>query len=314
MWNWWTRAFLALVLFLGGVWFLRIRTRQALDAYFRGDTLTTPDLRGLDLDQARHHLVGQLELEVARRTYDPKVPRDTIISQQPGPGIRVRKGKTLFLRISKGADLQQVPGVTGKDLRKASIALRNLGFQVGAICLLRDPTAAAGHVLDQSPEGGARLGRGGRVDLLVASSSGSERGHLPRVTGLDGETARLVLKSIGIKRIHLLEVETPDAPVGEVVRQDPPGGTFFEDDTLLQLSVAVPPGTSPRKLLELGYDIPPGLSERNLVVMLEDDSGRRLVHRARHLPGEKVSFEAEGRGTVQVSYYLDDFLVSEESY
>lgn len=314
MWNRWTRALLALVLFVGGVLFLRVRMRQALDSYFRGDTLTTPDLRGHDFDEARRHLQGQLELEIARRTYDPKVPRNTIISQQPGPGIRVRRGKTVFLRVSKGADLQTVPSILGKDLRKASIALRNVGFQVGAICMLRDPRAAAGHVLNQTPAGGAQLGRGGRVDLLVASSGDSERGHLPRVTGLEAETARMVLKAIGIKRVHLLEEISETVPVGEVLEQDPPGGTFFEPDTLLQLTIAAPPGTVPRKILELGYDIPPGLSERVLVVMLEDEAGKRMVHRARHLPGERVSFEAEGRGQVRVAYYLDDFLVSEETY
>jgi hypothetical protein len=119
---------------------------------------------------------------------------------------------------------------------------------------------------------------------------------------------------MGIKRIHLIEEVSEVVPGGLVIKQDPPGGTFFAADTLLQLTVSIPPGSIPRKLLELGYDIPPGLSERTLVVMLEDESGKRLVHRARHLPGEKVSFETEGRGQVRVAYYLDDFLVSEESY
>jgi beta-lactam-binding protein with PASTA domain len=314
MWNRWTRAMLVSVFLFGLVLFLRIRVRRALDSYFRGDTLTTPDLRGMQHEAARRHLLGSLRLEVARRTYDPKVPKGTIISQQPGPGIRVRKGKTIFLRISKGADLQRIPDLRGKDLRKASIALRNEGFQVGAICMLRDRSAATNHVLNQSPRGGSFLGLGGRVNLLVASNGESQRGHLPRVTGLTGETARLLLKGIGIRRIHLLEKIDEAQTSGTVIQQAPPGGTFFEADTLLKLWVAVPPGSRPRKLLDLGYHIPPGLSERKLVVILSGEGGRRVVHSARHLPGEHISFEVAGRGEVHVSYYLDDFLVAEETY
>jgi len=39
-----------------------------------------------------------------------------------------------------------------------------------------------------------------------------------------------------------------------------------------------------------------------------------VVHRARHLPGERVTLTAQGQGPVRVAYYLDDFLVVEEDY
>lgn len=309
------RALLALVVLGVITGYLRYRTRAALDAYFRGDTLTTPDLRGLDLEEARRLLGDRLRLETARQTYDPKVPRGTIITQQPGPGIRVRAGKSVFLRVSKGADLLQVPDVRNRDVRKASIALRNVGLQVGAICYLRDPRVATGTVLDHTPAAGTSLGRGGRVDLLVATSSQERRGLLPRVVGLPQEAARAALKSLGLQRIHRFEEVSETAPAGTVLGQLPAGGTFYEAGTVLQLTLSIPPDAGPpRKLLELGYDIPPGLTERTLVVTLEDDAGRRVVHRARHLPGELVGFAAEGRGAVRVAYYLDDFLVVEEEY
>lgn len=308
------------LLFLMVLALLRVRyeLRLALDSYFRGNTVMTPDLRGLSVDEARAGLRGKLELEVARQTYDPRIPKGTIISQDPPPDIRVRTGKTLFLRVSRGADLQEVPELVGTDLRKASIALRNAGLQVGALCMVRDPRAdssGGGAVVNQSPPPGARLGRGGRVDLLIASASQEKNRFLPRVEGLPKERAWTVLKGAEVKRIHLLEEERDDVPPGEVVLQDPPGGTFYEEGTLLKLTVAIPPGTGPaRKVLELGYEIPPGLTARTLVVVVRDEAGRRVVHHSRHLPGEQVGLTAEGRGDVRVEYYLDDFLVLEEIY
>lgn len=307
------KALFVVIVVSSAIAWLRVEVRRALDSYFRGDTLTTPDLTGLSVDDARRQLGTSLVLEVARQTYDPKVPRGVIISQQPTPGIRVRQGKTLFLRVSKGADLQPVPEVVGMDLRKASITLRNVGLQVGAICQIRRPEAAGNTVLEQTPPAAADLGRGGRVDLLVATGSKQRRGLLPRVTGLDQETGRAVLKQVGVQRIHRIQQVRPDLPEGQVYDQVPPGGTFFEPETVVLLRVAVPYPPA-RKHLELTYRIPPGLSERTLLLALEDEAGRRVVHRARHLPGEEVVLDVEGQGPVRVEYYLDDLLVAEENY
>lgn len=307
------RILVLAALCLAGLVWLRGRLKQVLDGYFRGDTLMTPDIRGLHIDDATRELKGSLELEIARSTYDPKRPRGTILSQQPTPGIRVRRGKTLFLRVSKGADLQPVPAVTGLALRKASIALRNVGLQLGDVCLLRSTEAVGGTVLEQTPPPGDSLGRGGRVDLLVATAAEPGRGSLPRVIGISAKRGQEILKRVGVARIHRIETVRPGQPRGYVVSQNPPPGTFFEDDTVVTIGVSVRRGP-PRKLLELGYQIPPGLSERTLLVAVTDDGGRKVAHRARHLPGEAVRLEAEGSGAVRVEYYLDDFLVAEESY
>lgn len=294
---------------------VRVELRRALDAYFRGDTVTTPDLRGHHHDRARQLVGDALVLEVARQTYDPEVPPGVVISQDPPAGIRVRRGKTIFLRVSKGADLQPVPSVKGGDLRKASIALRNVGLQVGAVCFVRDRSVKNGTVLDQTPEVNENLGRGGRVDLLLAANTRERGGTLPRVEDLPREVAVQVLKAAGVPRIHLLETHEDQVPAGTVLAQQPPGGTLFDQDTVARLEVALPTDAgAPHKLLEIGFSLPPGLNARELVVVVHDDLGRRVVHRSRHLPGERVSMETEGRGAVRVEYYLDDLMVDEESY
>lgn len=308
------RFLVLLAVYVGLVLHTRTRLRLVLDDYFRGDTLATPDLRGYPFEEAQRALAGTFVLEAARRTHDPKVPEGHIISQEPPPGIQVRAGKTLFLRVSKGADLQAVPELSGLDLRKASIAIRNAGLQVGAVCYLRDRARDPGAVIDQAPEPGAKRGRGDRVDLLVASAPDESSRLLPRVVGAPRTAADRALREAGATRIHVEAVESSLAE-GTVLGQAPPAGTMFEADAAVSLQVAAPIGSGEgRKTLELVYALPAGLAPRGLVVAVRDLDGRRVVHDSRHLPGERVAFVAGGRGQVRVEYFLDDLLVSEEVY
>ncbi len=294
---------------------IRAAARRALDGYFRGDTLLCPELRGLPLEEARRQVGDRLRLEIARQTYDPKVQKGIVIAQDPPPDIRVRKGKTIFLRVSRGADLQEVPDLSGRELRKASSRLRNAGLQVGALCFIRDPSARNGTVRLQSPQAGSKLGRSGKVDLLLVSNPGEKGGFLPRVEGLPRSEAWSALKAAGLARVNQLEVIRDDLPAGIVTAQEPPGGSLFDETTVPVLSISIASGgAAPRKLLEQTFQVPPGLSARTLVVVATDQAGRRVVHRSRHLPGDRVAFPVEATGEVRLEYYLDDFLVLEETY
>lgn len=303
-----------LVAFVVALSFLRVKLRETLDSYFRGDTLKTPDLVGINFERAKQSLQGTLKLKIARVAYHPSLPKGAILSQVPAPGIHVRKGKTMFLKVSRGADLQTVPDLIGLDLRKATIQVRNLGLQPGAICRVRDPEAKTGSILLQTPAPGEPLGRGGKVDFLVSQKTQSGQGLLPRVTGLSLAQAREVLRQAGLLRVHSIEVPSAVAR-DQVFSQTPPAGTFYEEETAILLKTHGGPELSQeQKTLQLVFSIPPGLMERRLRMVVQDPDGARTVHDARHLPGEEVRVQARGRGQVRVSTYLGDHLVQEETY
>jgi serine/threonine-protein kinase len=93
--------------------------------------IPVPDVRGQDQDAA----VGALEdaglkAKVApERVNDPKVPKGSVVAQDPASGNLI-KGGSVTLIISKGPKLVEVPSFIGKQASEAQKALEQLGFKV----------------------------------------------------------------------------------------------------------------------------------------------------------------------------------------
>ena len=63
------------------------------------------------------------------RTYDDKVPKDQVLSQDPASGTAY-KGDTVTLSVSDGPQPIEVPGVIGKNVDDATAILEAAGFTV----------------------------------------------------------------------------------------------------------------------------------------------------------------------------------------
>ncbi|WP_167467933.1 Stk1 family PASTA domain-containing Ser/Thr kinase [Arthrobacter oryzae] len=93
--------------------------------------IPVPDVRGQDRGDA----VGALEAAGLKAAVspepvnDPKVPKGSVVSQDPASG-NLTKGGTVTLTISKGPKLVHVPSFIGKQASEAQKALEDLGFTV----------------------------------------------------------------------------------------------------------------------------------------------------------------------------------------
>ncbi|MEY3019043.1 MAG: Serine/threonine-protein kinase [Actinomycetota bacterium] len=125
-----------------------------------------PGLVGLALGRASEVLreLG-LELDVAARRYDPSPP-GTVLTQEPEPGIDLRRGDLVTVVVSDGPAPVEVPNVRGETVGDAIAALSARGLEVEVI--RRGGPAAAlapDRVYDQDPGPGATLRPGETVIL-----------------------------------------------------------------------------------------------------------------------------------------------------
>jgi beta-lactam-binding protein with PASTA domain/predicted Ser/Thr protein kinase len=111
----------------------------------------------------------------------------------------------------------EVPRVVGETVEDAQRILDNLGFEV-RITREANDDQEAGRVFDQDPKFGERVDEGSTVTLKV--SAGAEAVTVPDVIGSQVDQARLLLTAQGFT-VVTEDVDDEDAPVGEVVDQDP---------------------------------------------------------------------------------------------
>ncbi len=102
-----------------------------------------------------------------------EVPSGIIISQSPDPEIKVKKGTTIHLVVSKGKEKVAMIEVVGKKLADVEEELRNLGFDI-AIVEYSEGYYAEGEIIRASLDPGTQWERGQKLTLMVYVPSTEE--------------------------------------------------------------------------------------------------------------------------------------------
>ena len=126
-----------------------------------------PQLIGDNVDDARAELESLgLGLSVNDEQYSRRAPVGTIISQRPGSGARLVRGRAVSVVVSLGPPLVVVPSVVDSPVQEATAELEAAGFRV----VVYEPFGISplNRVTSTDPEGGSRapLGSVVRVGII----------------------------------------------------------------------------------------------------------------------------------------------------
>jgi beta-lactam-binding protein with PASTA domain len=167
-----------------------------LNIYTRhGQSRPTPEIRGLSISEAEH-VTGKnrMRLQIIDSVYTTLVPRGCIAEQNPLPGHRVKKGRTIKATINAfNPEMVAVPDLVGLPRRQALSMIETAGLQIGQLNYVPDLTVD--FVLKQTIHGrkvspGDSVQKGMVVDLVLGRGLSSQRTTLPRLTGYTLEQAR----------------------------------------------------------------------------------------------------------------------------
>ena len=136
----------------------------------------------------------------------------------------------------------EVPGVVDETLEQAQIILAAKNLKVSIVQEANDDKAA-GIVFSQNPERGKKVDEGTTVELKV--SSGSAAILVPNVVGSQIEQARLRLSAEGFTNVREEPTVDEEAPIGEVVDQEPGSAQEVPKDTEIVLFVSTGPADRP---------------------------------------------------------------------
>ena len=127
-----------------------------------------------------------------------------------------------------------VPNVVGLTKQKAITRLESAGFNVSIVEV--DSAKPEGIVAAQSPAGGATVDLGIAVKIEVSSGK-PPKTEVPGTIGMPEGSARAAVEQAGFVVEVVYERVKDESRAGEVIRQDPPGGTPATDGSTVTLVV-----------------------------------------------------------------------------
>ena len=99
-----------------------------------------------------------LKVEETRRS-DAKVPAGQILTQEPQPGVRTRRQRSVKVWVSAGPRSSIVPAFIGESERSAQLRMQQDGLELAGISEIRSADYPADIVVSQTPPPAARADR-----------------------------------------------------------------------------------------------------------------------------------------------------------
>jgi len=210
-----------------------------------GRQVDVPEVRGLSLADATETLrrSGLKSAHLAEE-FSSDYPDSTVMIQDPPPGRTVKQGRKVFMTLSRGPELRDIPYCSGKTLRTAELFIERAGFTVGTVTMVTKTGTYADEVLATDPPPGQGAVSGQVVNILASKGLPRTKYILPVLKGKSYIAVRVQLERLGML-VRPTGGEDGLASVrSKVLMQEPPPGFIVGRGDTITLSVS--PGSGGR--------------------------------------------------------------------
>jgi eukaryotic-like serine/threonine-protein kinase len=218
---------LTYVMFAAAALRVALKTREVLVPALGGKTVNEATSV---LSEAGLHL----KVEEGRRI-DPKVPAGQIVAQEPQPGLRTRRERSIKAWVSSGPRLTRVPAFVGESERTAQLRAQQEGLELAGLAEVRSSDYPAGAIIAQTP---AAKSHAPRVALLINRGERGGTYVMPDLIGVNGDRAADVLRARHFRVAVVGDHPYPGVPAGVVIRQNPQAGFQIAPGEPISLEVS----------------------------------------------------------------------------
>lgn len=263
------------------------------------ETITVPALTDEELGNAMEQLQARgLYAQIEQRFFSDPSLKGRVVEQKPGPGSRLKAGRSVLLTVSKGAVVDRVDDYIGRQLQEVEQELQVLfatykpllqitGNSVNYVFDDSEP----GTILDQDPAPGAELTGLTPLNLLVSRGPEVQTFSVPNYVNLDYNRAMSLLAGQNQPFTFTLADVDETTAGGIVVSQEPQPGAVVEQSTPVSLEIQPIRRVGARQVFGLftrtlpRYAVPVEL----FVEVIEPSGERRELFTTQH-PGGQISF------------------------
>ncbi|MBN2280554.1 MAG: PASTA domain-containing protein [Candidatus Marinimicrobia bacterium] len=204
----------------------------------QGKTITLQDVRNISLSRAQGKLAEmELDAVVLDSVSAPDLPPYTVIEQQPLPGNLVKKGRAIFLTISKGKEYVQMPNLIGKAYTEANLILDQLNLKVKTTEYKYDFDKPSGVICGQSISPGIAVAKHSSLSIWISNGPPVKIYQVPDLFGIPLSEARRRIREAGLKVGQISYVRNEELTPMTVINQSHPRGSEVYEIIQIDLEV-----------------------------------------------------------------------------
>jgi len=159
-----------------------------------------PEILNLKLEAARQELydIG-LRLQIQSWQYNDTVDKDVVVSQNPPPEQNVKKGRHIFVEVSKGKEIGKIPAVAAMTERNGKKVLREAGFSNIRVYKSYSEKYDKDIIAMTNPSRGTVISREVCVEITVSKGPKPTHAEVPNVIGEALSEAKRLIEESGLK-------------------------------------------------------------------------------------------------------------------
>jgi eukaryotic-like serine/threonine-protein kinase len=204
------------------------------------DIVTVPNVIGKDLEAGREFLFkAGLLTEIRSREYDTKLAENTIVSQAPEAGSKVKKNRRVAVTVSKGKPVAVIPDVRNLTERQARIEMKKVGLTVGKIKKNYHDEKPLDIIIQAFPECGSTVSRDLEIDLIISNGPKPTKADVPNLVGESIAEAKKKIEESNLVVGKISFENNSSLLPGTIVSQSVSPGTSVSFESSIDLVVSV---------------------------------------------------------------------------
>ena len=230
-----------IALFITSILIFLFFEKIAMPIYIRkGNSIRLINVRGKILDRGINELkVSGFNGVVFDTVYTSNIESQTIIDQYPPSGQKVKKGRTIRLKIARPEKMIDVPSLVGQSKRSAEIKIQQLGLKIDTIYVEYNPDYPKGTVAWQFPKSGDQIRKGFGLQITLSEGLPPDFYQVPQLFGLSLNNAKKKLDNSRLKLGKVTYQQNEDLVPYTVLDQSISPGTVLSKSSQINVIVSV---------------------------------------------------------------------------
>ena len=206
----------------------------------KGNSIRLINVRDKILDRGINELkISGFNGVVFDTVYTSNIEPQTIIDQYPPSGQKVKKGRTIRLKIARPEKMIDVPNLVGQSKRSAEIKIQQLGLRIDTIYVEYNPDYPKGTVAWQFPKSGDQIRKGFGLQITISEGLPPDFYQVPQLFGLSLNSAKKKLDNSRLKLGKVTYQQNEDLVPYTVLDQSVSPGTVLNKSSQINLIVSV---------------------------------------------------------------------------
>jgi beta-lactam-binding protein with PASTA domain len=202
------------------------------------EPVIVPKLIGKDVIYALEFLSDlELNTKVRGSEYNPEIPKNHVVFQDPEPGAEIKKGRDVQIILSKGPPTVVIPDLRSFSLQETGIILEENDMCRGAVSHSYHSGFEKGHVIAQFPRAGTNIEKKTCLHLLVSMGKRPKPHMMPNLINYSVDDAILAIEKTNLALEQINHQYKKNKPRNTILGQSPRSGSIVTEGAPVSLVV-----------------------------------------------------------------------------